>query len=124
MRFSLLLLLLLGIACKTEVEQKKTDAVVGTQVSTADYRPLDTPDQLLGELFVTVQMQQIFPDSKTFVDCTAKFPYDQIKAAYEAQKNDAGFDLKAFVETHFEIPPSISSDFKSRSHEVRLRACQ
>ena len=113
MRFSLLLFLLLGIACKTEVEQKKTDAAVGTQVSTAEYRPLDTPDQLLGELFVAVQMQQIFPDSKTFVDCTAKFPYDQIKAAYEAQKNEAGFDLKAFVETHFEIPPSISSDFKS-----------
>ena len=31
-----------------------------------------TPDQLYGQLFADVQMQKIFPDGKTFVDCTPK----------------------------------------------------
>jgi alpha,alpha-trehalase len=113
MKYSFLLLLLLGIACKTEVDTKNIDSAIGARVSAFEKTHYDTPDQLLGDLFVAVQMQQIFPDSKTFVDCTAKFPYDQIKTAYEQEKRDAKFDLKGFVEAHFVIPPSISSDFKS-----------
>jgi len=72
-----------------------------------------TPNELLGDLFVAVQMQEVFEDGKTFVDCTAKYPYASIVKNYETQKKLAEFDLRTFVMEHFEEPQSISSDFKS-----------
>jgi alpha,alpha-trehalase len=33
---------------------------------------IETPSQLYGQLFEDVQMQRVFPDSKTFVDAIAK----------------------------------------------------
>lgn len=102
---------MLFVACKTE---KKQD----TQVSNIPNRAakiakLQTPDKHLGELFSAVQLNQVFEDGKTFVDCTAKFPYETIRENYAAQKESADFDLKTFVLEHFEVPPSITSDFKS-----------
>ena len=31
-----------------------------------------TPDKIYGDLFIEVQMQKVFPDGKTFVDCIPK----------------------------------------------------
>ncbi|MEZ5043938.1 MAG: alpha,alpha-trehalase TreF [Saprospiraceae bacterium] len=72
-----------------------------------------SPDQRFGELFVAVQLAQLFPDGKTFVDCTPKQPADDILAAYNAQKQEANFDLKAFVLAHFELPKQYDSGFSS-----------
>ena len=72
-----------------------------------------SPDQRFGELFAAVQLAQLFPDGKTFVDCTPKQPADDILAAYNAQKLDANFDLKAFVLAHFELPKQYDSGFSS-----------
>ncbi|WP_291865546.1 alpha,alpha-trehalase TreF [Maribacter sp.] len=74
---------------------------------------LETPDVLLGELFKDVQMHEIFSDGKTFVDCTAKLPYATIKKLYEDNKDKPNFNLESFVLEYFEIPISISSNFKS-----------
>ena len=60
----------------------------------AQYPP--TPDQIYGELFKAVQMQQILPDGKTFVDCTPKRPVKDIMYDYGMAKG-ANFDLKKFV---------------------------
>lgn len=119
--FSLLFLLM---ACKGEPTKQA--------VKLQDFLPkaagtieIKTPDQLLGELFAEVQLAQVFDDGKTFVDCTALFPYDTITARYDRQKSVPGFDLKAFVHEHFETPPLISSDFKSdpnRSPEQHVEA--
>ena len=40
------------------------------QAQLNNYPP--TPDKIYGQLFIDVQMQQVFPDGKTFVDCTPK----------------------------------------------------
>jgi len=71
------------------------------------------PDERYGELFVAVQMGEIFPDSKTFVDCEPKRPTAEILDAYTAQKDRPDFDLAAFVERHFELPRQYASGFKS-----------
>ncbi len=74
---------------------------------------LSTPDELYPKLFVAVQMGGVFEDSKTFVDCTAKYDSQIINKAYLSAKDKDDFDLSAFVEDHFETPESISSDFES-----------
>jgi alpha,alpha-trehalase len=65
----------------------------------------------LGELFERVQTEKIFPDNKTFVDCTPNSDLSHIHDRYEKEKNDPGFDLSAFVHTHFTLPVSFKTDF-------------
>ena len=80
-------------------------------------RPL-SPDQQYGELFEAVQMARIFPDGKTFVDCTPKMAPDEILKAYAAAKNTPGFDLKAFVLAHFDEPVSPNSGYHSNPDQA------
>jgi alpha,alpha-trehalase len=72
-----------------------------------------SPDERYGELFVDVQMNQVFADGKTFVDCVPRFPTDVILEKYEANKEEADFDLEAFVEENFDLPKQYASGFHS-----------
>ncbi len=72
-----------------------------------------SPEERYGELFVDVQMGELFPDSKTFVDCTPKASTDDILAAYAHQKLQPEFDLRAFVEEQFILPKQYASGFES-----------
>lgn len=67
------------------------------------------PWEELGTLFHDVQMAHIFQDSKTFVDCTPKLAPKEIVAAYQEEKEQEGFDLKAFVIEHFELPAASAT---------------
>lgn len=102
---------MLLLACKTDKKADAPSTVI--EKGFTKIERLQTPDAHLGELFADVQLNQVFEDGKTFVDCTAKYPYETIRKNYAAQKTASGFDLKAFVLEHFEAPPSITSDFKS-----------
>lgn len=67
-----------------------------------------TPDKLWGELFTDIQLSGIFPDNKTFVDCTPKKDPKEIVKDYLALKNNptVRYSLKLFVEANFNIPPA------------------
>ena len=69
----------------------------------------------LHPLFEDVQLQQIFPDGKTFVDCIPKFPVEEINQKYLAEKNSSNFSLKTFVLVNFGLPVAPSSSFVSDS---------
>ncbi|QMU29366.1 alpha,alpha-trehalase TreF [Adhaeribacter radiodurans] len=71
------------------------------------------PEVALGELFKDVQMQAVFPDSKTFPDCIPLSSPETILQAYQTEKNKADFNLKAFVLQHFKLPPEPATNFKS-----------
>ena len=71
------------------------------------------PNERFGTLFESVQLNRVFPDGKTFVDCNPKFTTDEIMANYEAQKDQADFDLSKFVATHFEEPKQYASGFQA-----------
>lgn len=62
------------------------------------------PSEQLRELFRDVQLQGIFPDSKTFADLHFDESPNAILADYEARKVEPGFDLRAFVHQHFSLP--------------------
>lgn len=64
-------------------------------------------------LFHDVQMAAVFPDSKTFADCTPKTSWHDAIQAYEKEKNKPGFDLTAFVQEHFTMPDRPITGFVS-----------
>ncbi len=69
-------------------------------------QPIISPDKLYGKLFHDVQMARIFPDSKTFPDCTPKKSPAEIVAEYQRNTSNSAirFSLKLFVEQNFELP--------------------
>lgn len=68
----------------------------------------------LGELFEKVQMEQIFPDSKTFVDCIPLSPLVDIEKKNQEEKHNPRFNLKNFVFRHFDLPPAKKTDFRTK----------
>lgn len=83
------------------------------RVHAPDAPPADhcTPADRYQELFVAVQKQQIFEDSKTFVDCGPIGAPEDILAAYRAEHAQPGFDLARFVAQHFQVPPETGNDY-------------
>jgi len=74
------------------------------------------PDKIYGDLFVEVQMQHIFADGKTFVDCVPKRKPVDIMYDYGLQKGP-NFNLKKFVEENFDLPVSPTNNYKTDSTE-------
>ncbi len=72
-----------------------------------------SPRQQYPGLFEAVQLNSIYADNKTFVDAIPKQSPETIIKDYQAQKDQTGFNLKAFVDAHFTEPLSGSSNFKS-----------
>ena len=67
----------------------------------------------MGELFERVQMENIFADGKTFVDCTPQAELADILQHYEEHKNKSGFDLEKFVHQYFSLPKTHSAKYVS-----------
>ncbi len=64
-----------------------------------------------------VQMERIFPDGKTFLDCTPAYDDQAINEKYLKQKDLPGFDLKKFVSDHFELPVPVSQGYSSDANK-------
>lgn len=79
-----------------------------------------TPDKIYGQLFTDVQAAGIFPDDKTFVDCTPKRKPADIMYDYGMAKGP-GFDLKKFISDNFNLPaapPAIN--YVSQENDVTV----
>ena len=70
-----------------------------------------TPADRYQELFVDVQRTGVFPDSKTFVDCSPRLDPEKILAAYRARRGAGKVDLAAFVHEYFEPPTPAHSNY-------------
>ncbi len=78
---------------------------------------LATPDELYGDLFKDVQMKRIFPDGKTFVDCTPKRAIKDIMYDFGLHKGP-NLDLKKFVEDNFNLPQSPNIKYVTKEKDV------
>jgi alpha,alpha-trehalase len=111
MRLPVFVMLLVGVlgltACQQNAPSSATAASSPAPSSTAP------PDEVYGALFDAVQMAKVFPDGKTFADCTPKSTPADILKKYDAEKGQPGFDLKAFVLANFDPPVAHSSGFKT-----------
>jgi alpha,alpha-trehalase len=72
----------------------------------------------LASLYTDVQSQQIFPDSKFFVDCIPLSPAKVIRADYEASKKQPGFNLAGFVAKHFKFPINTTTNYSSDNKPI------
>src|SRR5471030_2520885 len=77
------------------------------------YSQILSPRQLFPGLFEAVQLSDIFPDNKTFVDATPMRDPVLIMKDYNNQKDKPGFDLKQFVINNFVVPAPPNGIFKS-----------
>lgn len=75
--------------------------------------------QSLSPLYEAVQISGVFPDSKFFPDCTPKSDPTDILLDYAKAKGQPGFDLKAFVETHFELPETPDANYQSADKPIQ-----
>lgn len=100
----------LGIAALLAVVGACESRQAGTAVSSA---PPYEPSHALGQLFHDVQMARVFPDSKTFVDARPLSAPANVVARYAAERGTPGFDLRAFVMEHFDLPKAYAGDYKS-----------
>lgn len=64
------------------------------------------PEELYGELFYDVQLRDdLFPDSKTFVDCIPNKDVGEILTAYgQLEDKESAESMLSFLQEHFEIP--------------------
>ena len=67
----------------------------------------------LGKLFEQVQMDSVFADGKTFVDCVPKQGLELIQQEYESARSKAAFDLRVFVQANFDLPDAPQNLFHS-----------
>jgi alpha,alpha-trehalase len=75
---------------------------------------------------VRAQLEQVYPDSKTFVDALPVRAPEEIMHEYEAAKTRADFDLRSFVTARFNAPQSDGATYRTiagqdvRDHIDRL----
>ncbi len=91
----------------------KTDAV--SSIPAADVL---TPADRYQDLFIAVQSERIFNDSKDFVDCVPQRDPAEILARYRAEHRLAGFDLSNFVNEHFKHEPVYESHYVSDPNQT------
>ncbi len=73
------------------------------------------PAEQFGRFFADVQLKAVFPDSKTFADCTPKASVSTILNAYDLARMQPGFNLKAFVLQYFTLPVTPASGYVSKT---------
>ncbi|MDZ7650701.1 MAG: alpha,alpha-trehalase TreF [Cytophagales bacterium] len=66
-----------------------------------------------GELFESVQLQNILGDGKNFPDCIPNRSLEEIRTEYLNKKDTPGFDLSEFVDKNFSLPKEQATDYKS-----------
>ena len=71
------------------------------------------------ELFEAVQMQQVFPDGKTFTDCTTQQPLEAINIKYQLHKHEPGFDLATFIKHNFAVPTPPQQHYTAQQESIK-----
>lgn len=74
------------------------------------------PDYIYGPLFTQVQMQKIYPDSKTFADAFPKTDPEKIVKTYKLKKDSLGFSLRYFVSRYFILTIEAGDTCKISKH--------
>ncbi len=67
----------------------------------------------MGLLFEEVQLNNVFPDNKTFPDCKPKYALEVINDKFFEEKDLNGFSLKNFVNDNFDLPKSVIISYKT-----------
>jgi alpha,alpha-trehalase len=79
-----------------------------------------TPAELYGELFERVQLDRVYPDSKSFVDALPTSAPEQVLAEYRQALGRPDFDLRKFIAANFAAPPAAGAEYRTvQGQDVR-----
>jgi alpha,alpha-trehalase len=78
------------------------------------------PQVLFKNLFVAVQTEQVFPDSKTFADAVPKSAPAEILSRFDAAKPASREALQAFVAANFELPAQVNGTARPSQEHVSI----
>ncbi|PWV56780.1 alpha,alpha-trehalase TreF [Chitinophaga sp. S165] len=70
-----------------------------------------SPRQEFPGLFEAVQSAHVFPDSKTFADCSPKDAPEKVLRYYAKEQGDEGFSLVSFVQKYFNVPAGTTLQY-------------
>jgi len=89
-------------------------------INVSAQKTLQTPAEIYQELFTDVQMNHIFPDSKTFPDCIPKRNPKDILKDYRAIRNNPAikFSLEMFVKNNFDLPRTPQLNYITKEKDV------
>lgn len=102
-RPSFVVLLLGALAACTGAPVQQRAATAAPETSAL--APVETPDGTYPALFAAVQQAGLFDDQKTFADARPLRDPAAIHAGFLAMRDAPDFDLRAFVQANFELPP-------------------
>lgn len=66
-----------------------------------------SPDVMLGQLYIDVQTAKLYPDQKTFADALPRRSPADIIADYQNKRLRKKFNLRHFVDKNFVFPPDL-----------------
>lgn len=106
------LIFLCFLGCKEEAEQETT--AVEKEVV------ILPPEELYGDLFYDIQQNEnLFSDSKTFVDAVPKKNIDSIRAEYQKIKTEGDSAILGFLKDNFQIPgEEESKEYQTDSSDI------
>lgn len=110
--------LLISFGCNSDSAPAQEDPPKESFLSRA-------PERIYPGLFEEVQLAEVFPDSKTFVDAVPNASTEKVMAAYEQAKQKEDFSINAFVKKWFTPPTAFASGFEadtSRSAAEHINA--
>ncbi len=88
-------------------------------LSNRDAKVILSPDERFGELFDSVMVNNIFEDSKTFLDMVPIMPTDSLLLAYKEAREKPTFNWQTFVNQMFKTPKINEKPFATNaSHDV------
>ena len=106
------LIFLCFLGCKEEAGQETT--AVEKEVV------ILPPEELYGDLFYDIQQNEnLFSDSKTFVDAVPKKNIDSIRAEYQKIKTEGDSAILGFLKDNFQIPgEEESKEYQTDSSDI------
>ncbi len=113
-----------GLVLASACHSNASGVPVGIAHAPTDTVHVYDPPRALGSLFHDIQLARIFPDSKTLVDARPRVAPAELSARYERVRGDAGFSLRAFVDSSFDAPPAVGGAIRSdtsQSMEEHIR---
>jgi len=107
-----LLAFLIFISCKEETKQE-----IPKEEKEVLILP---PEELYGDLFYDIQQNEnLFSDSKTFVDAVPEKSLDSIKSEYEKIKDQGDKAILKFIKDNFQVPGEETSQaYKTDSSDI------
>ncbi|MBL7816866.1 MAG: trehalase [Saprospiraceae bacterium] len=99
--------------CRHKDDAQNERIVAMNPLSSQDPKVTLSPDDRFGELFDSVMVNNVFEDSKTFLDLIPATPTDQVIAYFKDARKKTDFNWQTFINQAFIVPKDKGRTFQS-----------